>query len=143
MLPTTRCGTNGPFSVLREMDRALNTIWSDVEGRARSTSFPVDIHEFDDKLVIEADLPGFTKDQIEVNLEQGVLTIEANRTSEKTETKEGETHLHERRAHHLIRRFALPESFNTDAVDAKLADGVLSLTLPKREEVKPKKITVN
>ncbi len=142
MLPTTRRVMNGPFSVLREMDRAFNNVWSDYEGQSEPSTFPVDIREVDDKLQIEADLPGFTKDQIEIHIEQGVLTIEANRTSERNQAPKGETHLLERRHHHVVRRFSLPNAYNADEVDAKLADGVLTLWLPKREEVKPRKITV-
>jgi len=143
MLPTTRRVINSPFAVLREVDRALSDVWSNVEnGDTGSAGFPVDIREADDKLIVQADLPGFAKDQIDINIEQGVLTIEANRSSEKTEQRKGEMHVHERRYHHLVRRFSLPNAYNADEVDAKLADGVLTLTLPKREEVKPKKITV-
>ena len=143
MLPTRRI-VNGPFSVLREVDRALNQVWSDFEGTGESgvAGFPVDIREVDDTLVVEADLPGFTKDQVTVNIEQGVLTIDANRIEEKTEQMKGETHLLERRHHHMTRRFSLPSAYNAEEVDASLKDGVLTLRLPKREEVKPRKIEV-
>jgi len=143
MLPTRRI-VNSPFSVLREVDRALNNVWSEFEGDSGSATgtFPVDIREVDDKLVVEADLPGFTKDQIDISVEQGVLSIEANRQSEKTEPDKGQAHVIERRYHHLARRFTLPSAYNTDEVDAHYDNGVLTVTLPKREEVKPRKIQV-
>jgi len=120
MLSNTRRVINSPFAVLREVDRALNDVWSNVENNdTASAGFPVDIREVDDTLVVEA-----------------------NRTGTQTETPKGETHVHERRHHHLVRRFSLPSAYNADEVDATLADGVLKLTLPKREEVKPRKIQV-
>ncbi len=143
MIPTRRI-INSPFSVLREVDRALNNVWTEFEGDSGSSvgSFPVDIREVEDKLVVEADLPGFTKDQIDISVEQGVLSIEANRRSEKTEPAKGEAHVIERRYHHLARRFTLPNAYNAEEVEANLKDGVLTVTLPKREEVKPRKIEV-
>lgn len=143
MLPTRRV-MNSPFSVLREVDRALNNVWSEFEGDGGSPtgSFPVDIREADDRLIVEADLPGFNKDQIDINVEQGVLSIEANRTDTRPEDEKGQAHVNERRFHHVARRFTLPSAYNADEVDANLKDGVLTVTLPKREEVKPRKIQV-
>lgn len=143
MLPTTRRIMNSPFAVLREVDRALHDVWDNVDngGHSTVTGFPVDIHEVDDKLVIEADLPGFTPKDVDISVEQGILTIEANRT-DKTDQNKGEAHIKERRYHHLVRRFTLPSAYNADEVDASIKNGVLTLTLPKREEVKPRKIEV-
>ena len=101
----------------------------------------MDIVEHDDQLVFEAELPGFTKSQIDVSVEQGVLSIEAQRPV-ATPANEAKTHLHERRNHHLARRFTLPNAYDTHHVQATLADGVLTLTLNKREESKPQKIEV-
>ena len=80
------------------------------------------------------------KDQVNVTLEEGVLRINAQRQS-KTEDKR-ETHLTERRFTRVSRAFTLPTAVNEDRVKANLTDGVLHLTLSKREEVKPRRIQV-
>lgn len=132
---------DNPFGALRNIDRVINNVWDQVEEGVGKTSFPVDITERDETLVVEAELPGFTKDQIDVSVEQGVLTIEAQRGTPDPQA-EAKSHLNERRTTHRLRRFTLPNTYDTNQVDAKLADGVLTLTLPKREESKPKKVEV-
>lgn len=132
---------DNPLQALRDFDRVVNRMWDTVEEGVGTTSFPVDIREQDDKLIVEAELPGFAKDQIDVSVEQGVLSIEAQREARETKN-DGKSHLHERRSTHYARRFTLPSAYDTNHVEASLADGVLTLSLNKREESKPKKIEV-
>ncbi|MEM8782188.1 MAG: Hsp20/alpha crystallin family protein [Planctomycetota bacterium] len=142
MLPTVRRTLDNPFAMLREFDRAFGQALS--EAPSVGDSFSVDVYEHDGTLVVEAELPGYTRDQVSVNVEQGVLTIEANRsetTESKTETKVVKRHLRER-TEQVTRRFSLPSTYDTSRVEAALADGVLTLKLPKREEVKPRTIEV-
>src|SRR5690606_7809254 len=95
--------------------------------------------EEDDHITVEAELPGFKRDEISVTMEQGVLTIDAER---KVEEKKGHPQLNERRWTRVTRSFRLGQAVDEGKVDAKLEDGVLTLTLPKREEVKPRRIEV-
>jgi len=141
MQATLRRTFDNPFQALRDFDRAVNRMWDAAEEGVGTTSCPVDIREENDRLIVEAELPGFAKDQIDVSVEQGVLSIEAKREAREisADTKQ---HLHERRATHYARRFTLPSAYDTNHVDASLADGVLTLSLNKREESKPKKIEV-
>ncbi|MEM8739301.1 MAG: Hsp20/alpha crystallin family protein [Planctomycetota bacterium] len=141
MHPVIRRTFDNPFNALREFDRAVNRVWDQVEEGVGTASFPVDIREQEDQLIVEAELPGFTKDQIAVSVEQGVLSIEAERQADHA-NHEGKVHLNERRYTHLARRFTLPSAYDTHHVEAGLADGVLTLALNKREESKPKKIEV-
>lgn len=141
MVPTRRI-TENPLSLLRDMDQAFNQAWTDLKGGVAAVrGFPVDIREVNDTLVVEAELPGFKKDEIDLSLEQGVLTIEANHSGDSEHTQ-GDVHLSERRTQHLVRKFSLPSAYDVNQVEASLADGVLTVTLAKREEVKPKKIEV-
>jgi HSP20 family protein len=87
---------------------------------------------------VDAELPGFRKDEIDLTLEGGVLTITAERKQEPKKTE----HLTERRYTRVQRSFALPTSVDESAVDAKLEGGVLKLKLAKHDEVKPHKIEV-
>lgn len=141
MNATLRRTFDNPFQALRDFDRVVNRMWDTVEEGVGTTSFPVDIHEEDDQLIVQAELPGFAKDQIDISVEQGELTIEAKRPAREPQAN-GKVHLNERRFTHYARRFTLPKAYDTKHVDAGLADGVLTLTLQKREESKPQKIHV-
>ena len=102
----------------------------------------VDIEEEDDKYLIKADLPGVDKKDIEVKLENGVLSIRGEKQTE-TETGKGtKRHRTERFHGSFARSFTLPDAVKADKVDANYKDGVLSLTIPKAEEAKPKSIDI-
>ncbi len=102
----------------------------------------VDIEEDKDKYLIRADLPGVKKENIDVKLENGVLSIRGEKRSE-SETGEGtRNHRTERFYGSFARSFTLPDSVQSDAVEAHYKDGVLSLTVPKAEEAKPKAIDI-
>lgn len=104
---------------------------------------PIDITERDDEYIIKADMPGIKKQDIDINLENGVLTISAETKSE-AEEKSGERVIRsERRYGNYVRSLRLGTQINEANVKATLQDGVLELVLPKAESVKPKKIAVN
>jgi len=146
MLPTlqNRRSFEGPFEMLRDFDRAFNRLATygadDANGQGPTASYPVDVREEDNQFVVEAELPGFAKDQVEISLEDGVLSINAERKGEGP--TEGQHHLRERRYSRVARRFTLPQSVDPNAVDASLDSGVLTLTIGKREEVKARRIEV-
>jgi HSP20 family protein len=143
MHPTLRRTFDNPFQALRDFDRVVNRMWDQVEDSTGTAGFPVDIREVEDQLYVEAELPGFAKDQIEVSVEEGVLSIEAERSLPTDDAEHaGKTHVRERRTTRVARRFTLPQSYDPGSVDASLADGVLTLKLSKREESKPRKIEV-
>ncbi|MDJ0779729.1 MAG: Hsp20/alpha crystallin family protein [Gammaproteobacteria bacterium] len=103
----------------------------------------VDIEEADDRYQIKADLPGVARDDIEVKLENGVLSIRGEKRSEKTTGEEGsKQHRTERFHGTFARSFTLPEAVRADAIDASYRDGVLTLTIPKAEDVKPRSIDI-
>ena len=102
--------------------------------------YPVDIHEDDTQIHVEAELPGFTREQIDVTLDGGVLSITAHRDEQPE--RPGTTHLAQRRFTRINRRFSMPDSLDEQNVEAKLEHGVLHLTLAKRPEVQPRKIEV-
>jgi len=147
MLPTIRKRNDlrnvwtDPYDTIhREFDSMLNRLWGDGGSSGQLVgAYPVDIHEDDDHIYVDAEMPGFAKDEVDVTLEAGVLTIQGER---KVEEKSGSRHLNERRFTRVQRSFSLPSSVNESTVEAKLSDGVLHVTLNKREEVKPRKIAV-
>lgn len=103
-------------------------------------SYPVDIHEDENFIYVDAELPGFNKDDVNVTLENGVLSIAAERTDEQGDDKH--KHLKERRFTQVQRAFKIPGTVDEGKVDATLSDGVLKLKLHKRDEVKPRRIEV-
>lgn len=106
----------------------------------RLAPYGVDVREDGDHLYVEAELPGFKKDEVDVTLENQTLTIAAERR--ETSEKKGDWLLNERRYTRFQRSFTLPQTVSEQSVDAKLENGLLTITLNKREESKPRKITV-
>jgi len=130
------------------MDRLFNDMLQDIWGGAGSEEMSsrawaplVDVKETETELVFHAELPGMTKDDVEITVEDHVLTLTGERKFEK-ETK-GETyHRVERSYGAFSRSFTLPTTVRTDKVEAKFESGVLAITLPKAEESKPRKIEI-
>jgi HSP20 family protein len=102
---------------------------------------PVNIMETDDQYVVEADLPGVTKDGLEITVEDNELTI-IGRRNDFHEVPNGEVLYQETRPGDFRRVFELDPTIDTAKIGAKMQQGVLTLTLPKAEKVKPRKIIV-
>jgi HSP20 family protein len=101
----------------------------------------VEVKETADAFVVKADLPGVAEDDLDISVHGGVLTIAGARHGEAR--KDGESYaVHERQFGAFSRAFALPETADGDRVEAQLANGVLTLTIAKRVEAKPRKIAI-
>jgi len=101
----------------------------------------LDLYEDKDNLVVKVELPGMKKDEIDVSLQDGTLTISGERKSE--ELKDAEPHRLERFYGRFQRSISLPSPVNGNKVKANYTDGILTVTLPKTEEAKPKQIEVS
>jgi len=103
---------------------------------------PVDIAEDQDRILLSAELPGFKEDQIEIQMEGGVLTLRGERKFE--DEKEGRNyHRVERSYGQFVRSFTLPNNVDRENIKANFSDGVLEIELPKREEAKPRQIKIS
>jgi len=110
-----------------------------IEGARFSPTF--EVKENKDSYVFKADLPGVKQDDLDISLQSNRLTISGRREAEKRD--EGETwYAYEREYGSFTRAFTLPEGVDPEHVRADLKDGVLSLIIPKKPEVQPKRITV-
>ena len=108
----------------------------------QSVAFAMDATETDDVFTVRADLPGVSKDAIAIEVVGKVVKITAN-SARNAATKEGERALRlERHSGEYVRQFRLTQDIEEDAVSAKLENGVLELTLPKKAAVGAKKITI-
>jgi len=101
----------------------------------------VDVREEDNRFVVYADLPGVDAKDIEITAEKGVLTLRGERKSETKNEANGFERV-ERVAGSFLRRFTLPEDANADAISARHVNGVLEVTIPKQEQVQPRRVTV-
>jgi len=102
----------------------------------------LDVHENKDNFTVRVELPGFKREDIQVSLQDGVLTISGERKEEKV-SEETEVHRQERYYGKFSRALTLPTAVAADKVKATYKDGVLTITLPKAEEAKPKQIDVS
>lgn len=132
-------------SMHREFDQMLNRFFG---GRAENngyslTPYGVDIWEDADHIYVEAELPGFQKEDVDITMENSTLTIAAERKAESKQENQGDWLLNERRYARFLRSFTLPPTVDEGSVQAKLQDGVLKITLNKREETKPRKVQVS
>jgi HSP20 family protein len=127
-----------------EMDRMFDNFFtrSGERGAFDTPWTPiVDIYETQDSVIIDAELPGMKQSDIEVNVTDNTLTIKGEKKQEK-ETKEENFYRVERVYGLFSRTFTLPVGVHADKIKATYKDGVLKITLPKAEEVKPKLIPI-
>ena len=102
---------------------------------------PLDLIENDSELIVRAELPGFEKSKLEVRLEDGLLTIRGEKRNEK-KTDSDNVHLHETGHGVFTRSVRLPAGVDTAKVDAEYKDGILTVTLPKSETARSRKIDI-
>lgn len=101
----------------------------------------LDMYQTDDEVVVKAALPGIKADDVQINVTGDLLTIKGE-MKEKNETKEKNYHIQEQRWGAFERSVVLPTAVVPDKAKAEFEDGVLTVTLPKAEDVKPKMITI-
>ena len=141
-----------PFREFTQMQDRLNRVFTDAYGRSGSDEGfltsgawvpPVDIYQNGDtELVLKAELPDMVREDIDVTVDNGTLTIKGEKKF-AGEPKEEQFHRIERRYGAFSRSFALPETVDAAKVAADYKDGVLTIRLPLREEAKPRQIKVN
>jgi HSP20 family protein len=140
-----------PYRDLMSVRDEMNRVMNEVFGRGtndESTWFsgswspPVDIFETDEALVMKAELPGFSKDEISIELKDNSLVIKGERKHDN-EVKEGNYHRKERAYGAFQRSFLLPTTVDQEKVKASYKDGILELRLPKVQAAQPKRIAVS
>ena len=138
-----------PFRDLRTLQEEVNRLFSHnlgpsfgEEGIARGAWNPnVDIYENKDQIVLEAELPGMNREDFDLTIENSVITLRGERHFEKKHETDN-YHRVERSYGSFTRSFTLPQTVSGDGVKAEYRDGVLRVTLPKREETKARRIEV-
>ena len=132
-----------PFSEIARLQDEMGRQWSTAPAERRGASFSpvVDIFEDKEAIYVKAELPGVKPEEVNIHVENNVLTLTGERKLEKKDDRDG-YHRIERVYGTFTRSFALPNNVASDLVEADLSDGVLSVKIPKKAEAQPKKITV-
>ena len=134
------------LSMRDETYRAMSALFEmtagDGDSRTAGAWMPAaDTYETDDAVILKVDLPGFSKDELSLEIGQNTLTLQGERRQE-AEVKEEGYHCRERTYGRFERSFLLPATVDQDRVQATYKDGVLEVRLPKRETARPKRMAV-
>jgi HSP20 family protein len=125
-----------------EMNRLFNAFFEGPEnGGARRWTPAMDLVESEGDLVLKADLPGLSEDDVKIEVADGILTVSGERKTEHTEQKKGYYRM-ERSFGSFSRSLSLPDGVDADKIDASFKDGVLEVRIPKPEERQPKRISI-
>ena len=130
------------YLMTRNADNDFDTLFDDMFGDwgIRNSTYPtVNVYEDSKAFYVEAELPGYTSDEVSIDVEKHVLHI----SSEKMDKKEDKKYVvHERSYVKFNMAFSLPETINEEAIEAEFKNGILTITLPKLPTEQPKKISV-
>ncbi len=135
-----------PWALPWGMPEEFNQLWQEFNGplgwiEQSSASPAMDVRETPEAFIIEADVPGMKKEEVHIEVADNVVTLKGERWGQREENKK-DYHLAERQVGSFRRSVAIPGGFEAGKVSAKFEHGVLTITLPKPEEKKPRKIEV-
>jgi HSP20 family protein len=134
-----------PFRNAMTLSEALDRLFDEAFIMPRNggmmTMPSIDMVENDDNVVVKAEIPGFNPENVDVRVEGNVLSLRGEYKQE-SEKQEGQYHVRERRMSSFNRTIPLPAEVNADKATAEFENGVLTLTLPKHETAKPKRISI-
>jgi len=140
-----------PLEGVAVLQNRLNSIFNDfanATGELQNESLsagnfipPVDIYEDANRLVLKLEVPGISQEDLQINLENQTLTVKGERKFVNDE-KEENFHRIERRYGSFVRSFTLPSTVETESAQASYENGVLAITLPKKEAAKPKQVKI-
>ena len=131
------------YLMTRNADNDFDTLFDTMFGDwgIRNSTYPtVNVYEDSKAFYVEAELPGYTSDEVSIDVEKHVLHISSEKVEKKHEDKKYV--VHERSFVKFNRAFSLPEGINEEAIEAEFKNGILTVTLPKLPVEQPKKITV-
>jgi len=130
----------------RSMERMLNNLYDEGDlrfGEPMNLRMPLDVIENDDEFVVKADVAGIDPENIEITYTDNNLSIKGEIINERDEEdEEGRYHLRERRYGTFSRTISMPGTVDVENIEAETENGVLKIHLPKKEEVKPKRIEI-
>jgi HSP20 family protein len=129
------------LNLRRTVDRLFDNVGTEHEWQPTQWGLAVDVVENKDDFIVKASVPGINPDDLEISYADDTLTIKGEIKTDN-EYKEDQYHLRERRYGSFSRSVSLPTKIKGDAIEASYQNGVVTLRLPKAEEVKPKRISI-
>ena len=143
---TRRTPFRSPWIELEDMGNRLNRLFVQPSSAEASHPSPwspsVNVEESKDEILLTAELPGLSIEDVEIEVEDDVLSLQGEKKEEREETDEGRVHLRERRYGSFLRQFTLPRTVKADKISAHFKDGILNIQMPKAPEAKAKKIAI-
>ena len=134
-----------PFREMMTMRRAVDRLMDSVSGedwsQAYELSLAVDVIEDENGYQVRASVPGIKPEDLEITYDQGLLTVKGE-IKDESETTKGQYHVRERRYGKFMRTISLPATVKADDIQASYEGGILTLKMPKVEEVKPRRIQI-
>jgi HSP20 family protein len=135
-------------ALLQEMDRLFDAAFPALNSLDRGDGFdgqaalPVDLYQDKDAFTVRAELPGFRKEGLSIDLADGILTVTGHQKAETKADDKDKEGAAAKQGRRVSRAISLPDNVDLDKIQAAYENGVLTVTLPKREEVKPRQITI-
>ena len=135
-----------PGNLFGQFDNEINRLFfnahaTDAANQTQDWTPAVDIREEENRYVLEADIPGISREDLDITLEDSVLTIKGERTVNSEGNSAGYRR-RERTHGSFVRQFTLPDTVNAEAISAAVVNGVLEIGIPKQAKPEPRKITV-
>lgn len=135
-----------PYNLFDQFNNEISRLFSNTRSRAAAATSAwapaVDIREEEDRYLLVADLPGIDRKDVDITVEDNILTFKGERTTAKDDGSAGYRH-RERPHGEFLRQFTLPDTADTENIRATVHAGVLEIEIPKQEKLQPRKITVN
>lgn len=132
------------FSLRREIDRLFDDAFGGNTTRSGTSWSPaVDVRESQTDLTLSFEVPGISPDQIELTVDNGILTVKGEKREERQEGDEGQYHVLERSYGSFTRSFQLPKGLDDSKIEARHEHGILTVRIPKAALPQPKKIAIN
>ncbi|MEX0668121.1 MAG: Hsp20/alpha crystallin family protein [Candidatus Saccharimonadales bacterium] len=138
---------NNPFREMEEMQdrlsRVFNEAWSSsTQGSLNIPTADVYLDEDEKNLIVEAQLPGYSEDDVDISIDNGALSIRAERSEKSTDKNKGRKYIVQESSSSLYRRVGLPKNVDADDIKAHFEDGVLKITAPLKDLPQPKKVAI-
>jgi len=133
---------NSNYDSFRDLARFFNNYMAEPEFDRQLMGFPLDVIENDKEYLVKASMAGFDPEKLEITYDNNVLSIKGEINEENEETSEGKYHVREMRSGTFFRSISMPQQIDQNAISADSDNGILTVHLPKRPEVQPRKVEV-
>jgi HSP20 family protein len=140
---TRRGQTVSPFDTMLDMRRGMDRLFSGaIDAETHSSAMPAEVIETDNEIRFVLEVAGLRPEDLDITVENSILTVAGEKKVEKEDGEKGEYHLYERRFGRFERSFALPRRVDTERVEANYENAVLSVRLFKTEAARPRRIRI-